>query len=87
VKETETKEYFSGINLKFGHRDVFNCVSQRGLTSLLYHAQWKKKQIFIDKGTEVKKNSQYSRASKALSRNYEKENLTKNGILQPYYVR
>jgi hypothetical protein len=80
VKETETKEYFSGINLKFGHRVVFNCVSQRGLTSLLYHAQWKKKQIFIDKGTEVKKTLN----TKALSRNYENENLNKNGIMQPY---
>ena len=43
-----------------------------------------KKQIFIDKGTEVKRNSQYN--TKALSGNYDKENLTKNRILQPYYV-
>ena len=34
-----------------------------------------KKQIFIDKGTEVKRNSQYN--TKALSGNYDKENLTK----------
>ena len=43
-----------------------------------------KKQIFIDKGTEVKRNSHYN--TKALSGNYDKENLTKNRILQPYYV-